>query len=805
VSVATAVAFWATTSHVLPAAGGGWRGLGNAPSPGRIAMAVAAGLLVAGLLHRRQARERAPLLLLFCAALPLIPVWSGRALPLLAFQGPLLVLLAFVVAGLCLAPRLSALGGAATVSLWLVFATGFAFYATLAQRLPGRAGPQGDEPQYLVMTHSLLSDGDLDLTDEFARAEYLAFFHGRLEPHPSPHSPPGRVYSLHSPGLPALILPAYALGGYAGVRLFLAALAALTGLLVFHLVRDVMGPGAAIGAWALLTFTPPLAFYSNAVYPEAVAVLATAVFLLTSRGHTGWPAGLAAAVAAALLPWLHSKMLPLAVMGLLLTLLRPSRWRVRAVAAAIFLASVAALLLFFKASYGQATFSAAFGPPDLAWARAPRGTLAMLLDRQYGLLTTAPVWAWAFPGFVLLLRRRTGDGLRALLLAAMPVVVGAPFAMWWGGSCPPARFLLPALPALAVCLAAAATTRPALVSGLAAAGLALVGLAADAPRILHNRADGDSLLLRYLSPSLDLNGFLPSFIATEEGTVLLALAVAAAFALTWAWGVKGVLAGAACVFLVARAYHERPRLDPRAATLEVLEAWEPGHFSGPAGPPRVQALALPLDLPRAPWLMDAGQVRHSRRLGLPPGAYRLEVRARAVGGFAALLAFHVGGLRLATASVTHEAPLAVVPLLLPVGAQGFGLTARHQGGMGEIESVRVLVDALSPRSRRAALEWPEFPWPDRYRVPAGQAWVTILDRTEPLPGAFRLGPAGGRFVVDGPAAAELMVHVTAPGSSAPHVLRHRLAEGLDLGSGSVLPVSIEVPGALVRFTADPPR
>lgn len=203
--------------------------------------------------------------------------------------------------------------------------------------------------------------------------------------------------------------------------------------------------------------------------------------------------------------------------------------------------------------------------------------------------------------------------------------------------------------------------------------------------------------------------------------------------------------------------------------------------------------------------MEAGQVRHSRRFGLPPGAYRLEARARPVGGFATLLAFHSGDLRLATASVTHEAPLAVVPLLLPVGAQGFGLTARHQGGVGEIESVRVLVDALSPRSQRGALEWPEFPWPDRYRLPAGQVRVTVLDRSEPLPGVFRVGPAGGRFVLDGPAAAQVVVSVTATDTSIPRVFTRRLAEGLDLGSAAVLPVAIQEPGATVTFSAEQPR
>ena len=129
-----------------------------------------------------------------------------------------------------------------------LFAAAFVFYALLGTRIPGPAGPQGDEPHYLVMAQSLWSDGDLDLRDEFARREYAPFFAGTLQPHTSPRSPAGRIYSVHTPGLAALLLPAYALGGYTGARLFMSALAALTAVLVYRLVRDAsVDPAAAAG------------------------------------------------------------------------------------------------------------------------------------------------------------------------------------------------------------------------------------------------------------------------------------------------------------------------------------------------------------------------------------------------------------------------------------------------------------------------------------------------------------------------------------------------------------------------------
>ena len=87
--------------------------------------------------------------------------------------------------------------------------------------------------------------------------------------------------------------------------------------------------------------------------------------------------------------------------------------------------------------------------------------------------------------------------------------------MWWGGACPPARFVIPALPALAVALAPAFAARTTVAASLVGVGLGVVAIAAEAPRALHNRPDGDSGLLAVVAPALGLDGALPSFVAGE--------------------------------------------------------------------------------------------------------------------------------------------------------------------------------------------------------------------------------------------------------------------------------------------------
>ena len=77
--------------------------------------------------------------------------------PLLLFSGP--PLLAFALAGLILA--VVALGRKPPKGLLLPFF--FALYAGVSYQVQTRVGPDGDEPQYLMVSESLIRDHDLVL------------------------------------------------------------------------------------------------------------------------------------------------------------------------------------------------------------------------------------------------------------------------------------------------------------------------------------------------------------------------------------------------------------------------------------------------------------------------------------------------------------------------------------------------------------------------------------------------------------------------------------------------------------------
>jgi hypothetical protein len=683
--------------------GGYWRGVSGLPGGLRILLALAMGVLVAFALRRRPRSAQTPLFALLLAAAPFVPLLTGRLLALTVFQGPVLWLLAAAVAGVVAARALSErVVPWPAIPAWWLLIVAFVFYALLGLRIPGRAGTQGDEPHYLTMAISLLTDGDLDLTDEYAGREHASFYPFNLTPHVSPSSPPGRIYSSHLPGLAFIIAPAYALGGYPGARLLLSLIAALTGVAVYRLARDVHGPAGGLAAWALWTFLPPGPFFAVAVYPEAPAALAVALMLLASQTQARVGLSVAAVFSVAALPWLHTKFVPLALAGLLLLVLRRQRLRARVLLISAFIASLGALLAYLRLLYGQASLSAAFGPAHLTPLNVPRGLLALFLDRQFGLVSSSPIWALAVPGSMLLFRTARGAALRAGLMVAALVGVAASFGTWWAGASAPGRFLLPTLPALALCVVAAARVRPGVAGACAGLGLGVVGLAASAPHVLWNRADGESRLLRFLS-SYDLSGSLPTFFDDSATPVLLALTLAAAAALVWRWRRWGWAVGLAAFILVSTALRTRPVIDQRFATLDLWHAWEPARLAWPLGAPDIKRFAVPFELAHRPWLLTPNHARRrSRRIDLPPGDYRVLVVARNLTERPARcqVEVQVGAEVIATVLLDERRLTAEVPLSLPDGAQRVFLFAQGHAGKAELLEASVHAAWIVPVSRR---------------------------------------------------------------------------------------------------------
>ena len=431
--------------------------------------------------------------------------------------------------------------------LWVVLLAAYA--STLGLDAFAASDYGGDEPHYLLSAHSLVEDGDLDVGDDHREREYLAFYPYLLDRHGVETE--GRLHEPHGPGFPALLAPAFAVGGARGAELFLAGLAALAGAAAYLLAARVVPDPWALGAALAVGLSPPFVAYGTAVYPElaAGAALAGAALLaLRLDARSSRWAIFACFGLIATLPWLGMKFLAAGAVIAYAAVSRLRRERRRLLALAGFevvALSVAACVGVNQALYGGPTPYAADEPGETATdatfpmdylGRAYR-IVALLVDREYGLLRWAPVLALALGGLWLLYRsRREGLGraiaahreaqsvaaLCGLALGAQFLVAAflAPtmFGFWF-----PPRHLLAGLP-LAVPLVAWGL-RHAPRTGTA---LSLIGVAASAWLYVDVRVgEGGLVLGRPDAPWGPLVGAFPFF---GDSPLPYALAAAAAVA-----------------------------------------------------------------------------------------------------------------------------------------------------------------------------------------------------------------------------------------------------------------------------------
>jgi hypothetical protein len=174
-----------------------------------------------------------PLFLSSLAILPWLPVPLPAAA--LLWTGPLLAVVWAAAARGVIASGPAPAGGKWLTNPRHASATAailaFAVYMGTAWWL-SPVLPEGDEPHYLTITQSLLLDGDLQIENNHARGDYLSYSLHAARPDYLRRGTNGAIYSIHAPGLPVLIAPAFFLSGYPGVIVFLGVVGALGTALV---------------------------------------------------------------------------------------------------------------------------------------------------------------------------------------------------------------------------------------------------------------------------------------------------------------------------------------------------------------------------------------------------------------------------------------------------------------------------------------------------------------------------------------------------------------------------------------------
>ena len=327
----------------------------------------------------------------------------------------------------------------------------------------------GDEPHYLILTVSLLRDGDLDMRNNYEEDARTAEIYGPVAVRRTVGRG-GRDWPSTPPGLSALLVPAFALAGGLGARLMLCLLIIpILGWACWRWLDGRAPPRDAALAVAGVLLCPTVVMGAGQVYADLLSgavILALAVWLWSAVDPGEAPASPSPSVsvsrkvqsplgwalfglAAGLLPWLHIKNLATtALFGLFAAwqIWRDGSWReaganVRrgyATGAALLLLGPAAFLGYELATHGLLLSGQGRVVSGTSYLRVVEMLFGRHLDQSHGLFWHQPLF---FPGLIALgwmIRRRHPLTIPWLLLYASLLVPPAMTNRW--GGIPAGRF-----------------------------------------------------------------------------------------------------------------------------------------------------------------------------------------------------------------------------------------------------------------------------------------------------------------------------------------------------------------------------
>lgn len=454
----------------------------------------------------------------------------------------------------------------AVSGLWPFFALPLALYLFAWPWTTTARAPDGDEPYYLLLAHSLAEDGDVDLADDYRAEAWRSFTTVPVAPQPGdPTGEHGEIYSRHSALLPLALAPLYRLAGPFGAQLGMLALAAAAATAGLAAARQRFRdrPRGLLAVWMLLAFTPPLLLYAGQFWVEVPAALLVALVLRSlarlepaAEPGAGGAANRSDLVALALplvaLPLLKLRFLALALPlgALAVARMRGARRRRRELLM-LAAAALGALALWNLWRYGNPLRM--YGAGDLDIFSVPlvdqaRGDLGLFFDLAFGLFALAPIWLLLVPALAAAFGARAAatrspsawPGPLPELAALVPYVLLIGMRReWYGGWSPPFRYGVVLLPAFALLLPLLVGVRRisaglrALCAALATVTAAMALVYLVHPAWAYSLANGSSRLVDELAGDLavDLVRLFPSMVRPRPATwivpLLLVVAVTA--------------------------------------------------------------------------------------------------------------------------------------------------------------------------------------------------------------------------------------------------------------------------------------
>ena len=415
------------------------------------------------------------------------------------------------------------------------------FLLTWGLTTHGKYSVTGDEPHYLMVTQSLLADGDIDVANNYERNDGARFGADGVQPETHVRvGARGRSLPVGDLGVSILLMPVLAVAtrvsevpdestlrrfrmnrglfAYSLISLTLITMTSIAAAVtVSALQRAGATPRDAGIVVAVAWLSPPVISHAFLVFPEPFALFVTACVVLawSLEGRAwGWRES-ATVVMLGCLPWVHRKF-AFYVLALLAVLIwrrrrdiRPLPPFTKGMLAVAFVIPPLLLMAWSLYEWGSLGGGLARSGLPLSMAGVIEGIPALLVDRENGLMWWSPVYL-LLPAASWLRRE---DSWMWIVPAIALIVPGAGH-QWWAGFSPAGRFLVPLVPI--ACLIALPIVRGALLRVAAFVLLVpqaiLTAYVWQRPRLLWPQGDGENRVLAILLPPLGrVYRAIPSF------------------------------------------------------------------------------------------------------------------------------------------------------------------------------------------------------------------------------------------------------------------------------------------------------
>jgi len=289
-----------------------------------------------------------------------------------------------------------------SINLKVLFLMVLTIYLPLGYIYESRFDPTGDEPHYLLITHSLVYDADIDILNNYESEDYKNFFKENLEPQPWEIRKNDRFFSYHSIGYSLFLAPGYFLGGRLGALWQNQILAAILSIMFLrYLLLNGGSKKAGYAAFLIVSFSPPLMVYSCLLYPEILAAcISFYVFQkVTDKNKLSTRKLCLLFVLMFILPVIKIRYAPLVILLFSLFLMRT--FLIKQLFAGIFLFFMCSGLIYLGDRFvlNGVLFSATYDPIHsvLELVRINPwnlivGVIAFFIDQEFGLFWTAPLY-----------------------------------------------------------------------------------------------------------------------------------------------------------------------------------------------------------------------------------------------------------------------------------------------------------------------------------------------------------------------------------------------------------------------------